>query len=309
MKYVLYLLFGLLALGPCRVYATLQLIDDSGAVITLSVPAKRVISLAPHITELIYAAGGGATLRGAVMYSDYPEAAKQLPRVGDYQALDLERIIALKPDLVIAWRYGNVERQLEALRKLGIPIFYSAPRHLDDIALTLENFGTLLGTRATAAPAATVLRADLNALRQRYAQRAPIRVFYQISEHPLITLNGKQIASEVITLCGGRNVFAHLAPIAPVISAEAVLAANPQAIIVTRPSGSATEQPLSSLERWRKWPQLAATQHHALFSLHADLIDRPTPRIAQGAAQLCEALATARNRLGLSDLSPFNLQN
>ncbi|BBE09317.1 Vitamin B12 ABC transporter, B12-binding component BtuF [Mycoavidus cysteinexigens] len=300
MKYVLaYLLFGFLTLASCRVYATIQVKDDSGAVVTLSTPAKRVISLAPHITELIYAAGGGAALRGAVMYSDYPEAAKQLPRVGDYQALDLERIIALKPDLVIAWRYGNVERQLEALRQLNIPIFYSAPHQLDDIALTLENFGALLGARATAAQAATLLRAEIKALRQRYAQSTPIRVFYQISERPLITLNGKQVVSEVIALCGGRNVFAHLAPVAPVISAEAVLAADPQAIIVTLPSGSTTEQPLSSLERWRRWPQLAATQHNALFSIHADLIDRPTPRIAQGAAQLCEALATARNRLEL----------
>ncbi len=296
-KNLIQLLISVLAITPYSAYAHIQVVDDVGAVVTLTTPAKRVISLAPHLTELIYAAGGGAVLRGTVKHSDYPHAARQLPRVGDYQALDLEQIIALRPDLVVAWQHGNVERQLHALRKLHIPIFYNAPRQLDDISITLEKFGILFDTRATADLAAARLRADITALRTRYAHRAPVQVFYQVSDQPLITLNGKQIASDVIRVCGGHNVFADLAPEAPVISLEAVLAADPQAIIVSRPSAIATGQALPSLERWRNWPQLSATQHNALFAIDADLLDRPAPRIAQGAARLCEALDAARNQL------------
>ncbi|UAW63574.1 cobalamin-binding protein [Mycoavidus sp. HKI] len=296
-KNLIQLLISVLAITPYSASANIQVTDDVGTVVTLTTPAKRVISLAPHLTELIYAAGGGSVLRGTVKHSDYPNAARQLPRVGDYQALDLEQIIALRPDLVVAWQHGNVERQLNALRKLHIPIFYNAPRQLNDISITLEKFGILFDTRATADSAAARLRADIAALRTRYAQRAPVRVFYQVSDQPLITLNGKQIASDVIRVCGGHNVFADLAPEVPVISLEAVLAADPQAIIVSRPSAIATGQALPSLERWRNWPQLSATQHNALFAIDADLLDRPAPRIAQGAARLCKALDTARNRL------------
>src|ERR1700744_3921814 len=141
---------AVLLLGALRAHAAISVIDDTGATVTLPAPAQRVISLAPHVTELLCAAGGGAKIAGAVSYSDYPPAAKQLPRVGDNKALDLERIVALRPDLIVVWRHGNAQRQIEQLRDLHVPLFFSEPRHLDDIATTLTKLGQLLGTSSVA---------------------------------------------------------------------------------------------------------------------------------------------------------------
>jgi iron complex transport system substrate-binding protein len=255
-----------------------------------------VISLAPHVTELIYAAGGGAKLVGAVTYSDYPPEAKQVPRVGDNKALDLERIVALKPDLIVVWRHGNAQAQLERLRELHIPLFFSEPHQLDDVAVTLTRLGTLLGASSTADAAASAYRQDIERLRTRYADRPPVGVFYQVWDQPLMTLNGTHMISDVITLCGGRNVFAKLAPLAPTVSTEAVLAANPEAIVTASAGATRPDTPLPQLDRWRAWPGLKAVARNNLFAVDGDLIDRPAPRIAQGAAQLCEDLEVARSR-------------
>jgi iron complex transport system substrate-binding protein len=257
--------------------ATVTVTDDTGATVSLAAPAQRVISLAPHVTELIYAAGGGAKLVGAVTYSDYPPEAKQVPRVGDNKALDLERIVALKPDL-------------------HIPLFFSEPHQLDDVAVTLTRLGTLLGASSTADAAASAYRQDIERLRTRYADRPPVGVFYQVWDQPLMTLNGTHMISDVITLCGGRNVFAKLAPLAPTVSTEAVLAANPEAIVTASAGATRPDTPLPQLDRWRAWPGLKAVARNNLFAVDGDLIDRPAPRIAQGAAQLCEDLEVARSR-------------
>lgn len=277
--------------------AALHTVDDNGREVVLAEPAKRVLSLAPHITELIDAAGGDTVLIGAVVHSDYPVTAQRLPRVGDAYALDLERIVALKPDLIVAWPDGNPRRQLDALRALSIPMFYSRPHRLSDIASNIERLGVLLDTQPIASAAATKFRAALQKLRARYAHRSPVRVFYQISEHPLMTLNAAHPVSEVIELCGGKNIFAHLAAHAPHVSLEAVLAANPQAIVTTRTVPGQFSKYQAGLARWRHWPNLIAVQRNALFILDADMLDRPGPRIAQGAAQLCSALEIARQSL------------
>lgn len=276
--------------------ATVTATDDTGATVSLAAPAQRVISLAPHVTELIYAAGGGAKLVGAVSYSDYPPEAKQVPRVGDNKALDLERIVALKPDLIVIWRHGNAQAQLERLRELHIPLFFSEPHQLDDVAATLTRLGTLLGTSSTADAAASAYRQDIARLRTRYADRPPVSVFYQVWDQPLMTLNGTHVISDVITLCGGRNVFAKLAPLVPTVSTEAVLAANPEVIVTASAGATKPDTPLPQLEKWRAWPSLKAVARNNLFAIDGDLIDRPAPRIAQGAAQLCEDLEVARSR-------------
>jgi iron complex transport system substrate-binding protein len=276
--------------------ATVSATDDTGATVTLAAPAQRVISLAPHVTELIYSAGGGAKLVGAVSYSDYPPAAKQVPRVGDNKALDLERIVALKPDLIVVWRHGNAQSQLERLRELHIALFFSEPHQLDDVALTLTRLGTLLGTSDTADAAATAYREDIARLRARYASRPPVSVFYQVWDQPLMTLNGTHMISDVITLCGGRNVFAKLEPLVPTVSTEAVLAANPEAIVTASAGATKPDAPLAKLDAWRAWPSVTAVARNNLFAIDGDLIDRPAPRIAQGAAQLCEDLEVARSR-------------
>ena len=270
--------------------------DDAGNTVTLPAPAQRVISLAPHATELVYAAGGGAKLVGTVTYSDYPPAAQAVPRVGDNKALDLERIAALKPDLIVVWRHGNAERQTDALRALHIPLFFSEPKHLDDVATSLRQLGTLLGTAAVADTAAASFSRDIAALRARYAARAPVTMFFQVWDRPLTTLNGAHLFNEVITLCGGRNVFAALKPLAPSVTDEAVLAANPEAIVTTSAGATRSDAPLPSLARWRAWPALTAVARNNLFAIDGDLLTRPSPRIAQGAAALCEDLDAARAR-------------
>jgi iron complex transport system substrate-binding protein len=285
-----------LALPALSAHAAITVTDDSGATVTLAAPAQRVISLAPHVTELLYAAGGGPKIVGAVSYSDYPPEAKQLPRVGDNKALDLERIVALKPDLIVVWRHGNAQRQLDRLRELRVPLFFSEPRRLDDIAVSLTKLGRLLGTSASADAAAAAYRDDIARLRARYANRPAVSVFYQVWDRPLMTLNGEHMISDVITLCGGRNVFANLQLLVPTVSTEAVLAANPQAIVTAAPGATQPDTTLPQLDTWRAWPRLAAVANNNLFAIDGDLINRPAPRIAQGARQLCEDLELARSR-------------
>jgi iron complex transport system substrate-binding protein len=235
-------------------------------------------------------------LVGAVSYSDYPPEAKQLPRVGDNKALDLERIVALKPDLIVVWRHGNAQRQLERLRELHVPLFFSEPHHLDDVAVSLTKLGQLLGTQPTADAAAAAYRQDIARLRAQYASRPPVSVFYQVWDRPLMTLNGEHMVSDVITLCGGRNVFAGLQPLVPTVSTEAVLAANPEAIVTSAPGATQPDTRLPELDTWRAWPALSAVANQNLFAIDGDLINRPAPRIAQGAQRLCEDLETARSR-------------
>lgn len=285
----------LVALAPFA-HADVTTRDDAGNAVTLPAPAQRVISLAPHATELVYAAGGGAKLVGTVTYSDYPPAAQAVPRVGDNKALDLERIAALKPDLIVVWRHGNAERQTDALRALHIPLFFSEPRHLDDVATSLRRLGSLFGTEPVADAAAASFSRDIAALRARYAARPPVTLFFQVWDRPLTTLNGAHLFNDVITLCGGRNVFAALKPLAPAVTDEAVLAANPEAIVTTRAGATRSDAPLPSLARWRAWPALTAVARNNLFAIDGDLLTRPSPRIAQGAAALCEDLDAARAR-------------
>nr|WP_143751962.1 cobalamin-binding protein [Burkholderia sp. SRS-W-2-2016] len=284
------------ALATSSAHAAITVTDDSGATVTLSAPAQRVISLAPHVTELLYAAGGGPKMVGAVSYSDYPPAALQLPRVGDNKALDLERIVALKPDLIVVWRHGNAQRQLERLRELRVPLFFSEPRRLDDIAVSLTKLGQLLGTSPTADAAASAYRNDIARLRTQYSQRPSVSVFYQVWDKPLMTLNGEHMLSDVIALCGGRNVFAGLQPLVPTVSTEAVLAANPDAIVTAAPGATRPDTPLPQLDTWRAWPRLAAVANNNLFAIDGDLLNRPAPRLAQGAQLLCEDLELARSR-------------
>lgn len=274
-----------------------RVIDDSGATVTLSKPAQRIVSLAPHLTELAFAAGAGSQLVGVVSYSDYPEAARRIPRVGDNRALDLERIAALKPDLILVWRHGNAEQQLDALRSLHIPMYVSAPHTVDDVATTLDKLGVLFGTTGQAQQAARAYRAKIAALRARYANTAPISVFYQVWDSPLMTLNGTHWISDVLALCGGRNVFAQSAPLVPTVSREAVIALNPDVIMTAGAGATRSSEKIPGLEFWQAWPALTAVAHRNLFVIDGDLIDRPTPRLADGATQVCEDLAVARSRL------------
>ncbi len=273
-------------------HAEISLRDDSGATLRLAQPARRIVGLAPHVTETLFAAGAGDRLVGAVDYSDYPEAARRLPRVGSHAQLDLEAIVALKPDLAVGWASGNSLAHVAKLRALGIPVFLVEPARIDDIAPGIERLGRLAGTESAARAAATALRERLQALRARHGARPTVRTFYEIWQQPLTTVGGTQIIGDVIRLCGGENVFAGLKALAPRVSVEAVLAADPEAIVA---SGMDEARP-EWLDDWRRWTGMTAVKRGNLFFVPPDIIQRPTPRLVEGAELLCAHLETARRR-------------
>lgn len=278
------------ALGPAQ--AAVSVVDDAGRTVSLARPAQRVIAMAPHVTELLFAAGGGAKVVGAMNYSDYPEAAKKLPLVGSNAQIDVERLLALKPDLVVVWHSGNTARQIAQLESLGIPIFRSEPTRLEQVATSLERLGSLLGAEAAARKAAAHYRARIAALGARYGKRAPVTVFYQVWDQPLYTLNDAQIASDIIRLCGGRNVFGELKTVAPQVGVEAVVARDPEVILAGRRYDPANP----GLTLWQAYGGMTAVKRNNLFTVDGDLLSRPGPRTAEGAARLCEQLETARSR-------------
>lgn len=268
--------------------------DDTGQTLRLAAPAQRIVSLAPHVTETLFAAGAGSRIVGAVDYSDYPEAAKQVQRVGGYTRPDLEVIVALKPDLVIGWESGNSPAHIARLKGLGIPVYLSQSARIDDVAASLERYGELAGTQSVAREAAATFRARLQALRAKYSGRPKVRTFYQIWRQPLMTVGGGQVISDVIRLCGGDNVFGELKLLAPTITAEAVIATDPEVIVA---SGMGESRP-EWLDDWRRWTGVAAVKRDNLFFVPPDLIQRHTPRLVDGAERLCAHLETARGRRG-----------
>ena len=273
-------------------HADLSFKDDSGREVRLTSPARRIVTLAPHATEILYAAGAGDRLVGTVDYSDYPPSAKALPRVGSYERLDLETIAALKPDLVIAWETGNPAAQVEKLRALGLTVYASQPNRMEDIAAQLERFGELAGSETTANAAAAQFRQRLETLRRSNAGKPSVRVFYQIWNNPLMTVGGPQIISDAIRLCGGENVFGKLHQMAPTVSVEAVLVADPEAIIATGMGDARPEW----LNDWNKWKRMTAVKRNNLFHINPDIMQRHTPRILDGTGQLCADLDLARSR-------------
>jgi iron complex transport system substrate-binding protein len=266
-------------------------LDDAGTRVTLAQPAKRIITLAPNLAELVYAAGAGSQMVAASRYSDYPDAVKKLPLVGDAFALNLERIATLKPDLVLVWHSGTPERQRSALKALakrrGFAVFESEIRSVEDIASSLERIGQLSATPTEANAQAAQVRAQWQALSAQYAQAAPVRVFYQVWGAPLMTFNGQHIVSQAIRMCGGVQGFDNLAALTPTVGREAVLAFNPQSILSGAEAGN-------TLTAWKKFPHLAAVQQAQLQAVDAALLTRMGPRFVQAAASLCQTIARAR---------------
>jgi len=281
-------LLGLFSLARAEIVVR----DDAGNDVHLNAPARRIITLAPHSAESLYAAGAGAYLVGTVDYSDYPPAAKKVPRVGGYSRLDLEAIVALKPDLVIAWQSGNPAAQVDKLRALGLTVFITQPNLMADVARHLEQLGQLAGTEKTAAAAAGTFRQHLEALRTANAGKPKVRVFYQIWKNPLMTVGGQQIITDAMHLCGGENAFGQLSQMAPTVSLEAVLEADPEVIIATGMGDARPEW----LHDWDKWTRMTAVKRGNLFHINPDIMQRHTPRILDGAEQLCAHLNLARSR-------------
>ena len=250
--------------------------------------SPRIVSLAPHLSELVFEAGAGDALVGAVEYSDHPAAARAVPRIGDAFRVDRERLAALDPDLVLAWEGGTASEVVSQLRADGYRVELLAAYEPEDVAAVLVRIGELAGTEATADPKAEAYLAEVGALRARHSGSEPVRVFYQVAVRPLYTVNDRQMIGRVLALCGGRTVFAELGALSPVVSHEAVLAADPEVILTAAPRGA------EALEGWRRYPGLAAVRHGALHALDPDTLVRPTLRLAAGIRAVCEALEAAR---------------
>jgi iron complex transport system substrate-binding protein len=288
---------GWVCAGPlCAQALPLALTDDAGAVVRLPAPAKRIIALAPHIVENLFAIGAGDLLVGAVEYSDYPLAAAKVPRVGGYSRFDLEAIVAKKPDLVLAWKSGNPAAQIAQLKALGLPLYLSQPDRFEDVAHELRRLGALTGRQVEAERVAVSFQQRLDQLRAANAGKPKVSVFYQVWATPLMTIGGRQIISSAIDACGGENVFAGLSTLAGQVSVEAVLASDAEVFVAGGMAESSAQQGLDWLGSWRRWKQLTAVKRDNLFFVPADLMQRHTPRLLDGTERLCAHLDIARAR-------------
>jgi iron complex transport system substrate-binding protein len=260
----------------------------------------RIISLAPSLTEIAYAAGAGSLLVGVVEFSDYPAAAKAVPRVGDAWRVDAERVLALRPDVVLVWPTGTPGTTIERLRALRLNVVEVPTQSLADVPLALRQVGRLAGTSAVAERVAIDFERRVTQQRARYSRRPPVSVFIQIDDEPIFTVNGRHVISEIVSLCGGRNVFAELPQLAPPIATEAVLAADPQVILST---DDTIADPRTF---WQRWPRMRAVQAGTVFKVSSDLVTRASPRLAQGVEVTCSTLEQARARLRVSSDSDTN---
>ncbi|XGA78724.1 cobalamin-binding protein [Halomonas sp. CH40] len=275
---------------PVNADASYCAIDDLGEQLCLEAPAQRIAALSPGATELAFAAGAGEQVVAVVAHSDYPPEAEKLPSVGDHQRIDLEALLSLQPDLVIGWVSGNPPAQLEKLAALGLPVFYLEPQHFEGIASAIERLASLTGSEARGYPAADDFRNQMAALEARYADLEPVSVFYQVWETPLMSVNDENFIGQIITLCGGDNIMGEQTRQVPRLNPEVVIAGNPAAIV----TGGNGEDNRDWFEHWRQYPELSAVANDHLFLVPPSLIQRPTPRLAQGARLLCEQLDTVR---------------
>jgi iron complex transport system substrate-binding protein len=255
---------------------------------------SRIVSLAPNLTELVFAAGAGDTLVGVSAHSDYPPAALELPIIGDAFTVDQEQLALLQPDALLVWESGIPEHVVEDFRRVGYQVEIIRSRSLKDVALALRRIGELTGHQVEANAAADAFLEDLNSLRERYADAAAVSVFYQVYQRPLYTINGEHYVSELIALCGGQNIFAELDSLAPAISVEAVIERNPEVMFASTDAGD------DAFAEWQRWPNLMAVSAGNQYIMPADEIGRATPRLIGAGEAVCEALNTARSKRGVN---------
>lgn len=267
-------------------------VDDRGQEVCLERPAQRIAALSPGATELVYAAGAGDAVVAVVAWSDYPPAATEVESVGSHTRIDLERLLALQPDLVIGWISGNPSEQIDAIEGLGLTLFSIEPRRIEAVANTIERLALLAGTDAVGAAEAERFRDGMAALAARHADAETVSVFYQVWDQPLMTINDAHLIGQIVQICGGVNVFGELSRLVPRLGVEAVLGADPEAII----AGGMGEENRDWLDQWLAYPGMAAVRRENLFLVPPSLVQRPTPRLLEGAEILCRKLEVARDR-------------
>jgi iron complex transport system substrate-binding protein len=273
-----------------RPSAAILVSDDTAVEVSLVAPAERIVSLSPNLTEVLFHLGVGDKIVGVDEYSVYPPVAQEIPRVNNHAAANFELILALKPDLVVAWQSGNGMQMIGRLRELGLTVFAVETEKIDAIPPLYRRLGELLGIAAQAEVLASEFSDQINALSETYRGRQPVAVFYQIWSDPLMTLNGQHLVSDVIRLCGGRNIFHDAVPIAPSVGIEGVIAADPEVIVS---SGK-----LADLDRlrsqWLRWSGISAVANRHLYLVPPDLMQRQSQRLLEGIECLCDYLQNAR---------------
>lgn len=286
---VRFFIFIITLISSPIVTAQLQIQDDDGQLVDLEKPAQRIIALSPGITELIFAAGGSDYIKGVVSFSNYPERAKSLPQVGRYDSLDLEKILSLHPDLIVAWKSGNPRHQIQQLKKLGLKVFISEPRDFMDIPKTITQLGYLMDTINIAEKNAKKFTRDFKYLEKTYSHAQPSMpktTFIQIWNNPVMSVNQEHLISKVISLCGGKNIFADIKGLTHTPSIENILQENPDIIIATGMAETAE----TWLNRWQQWPYLTAVKKKQLYAVNPDHLVRHTPRILLGIKEVCQLI-------------------
>ena len=279
--------FAVLATVPVAVHA-LQTIDDRGVTVSLVRPASRIVTLAPHLAEIAFAAGAGAKLAGVSSFSRHPVEAERLPVVASYGRVDIERLIALRPDLVLAWRSGNSALQIDRLERIGIRVFVTEARSLADIPRIVRVVGALAGKAEVADARARQFENEIADLRKRYAAERRVAVFLEIWHTPALTVNGAHLISDALRLCGGRNVFAAAKTLTPLVSREQILDARPEAIVT---GGFGSE----ALQAWTGLESVPAVRNRRIYAIDPDWLHAQGPHVLQGVRALCERLELARN--------------
>lgn len=250
----------------------------------------RIVALAPHIVEMLFDIGAGNEIVGTVEYADHPEAALNIPRVGGYHGIQLEKVLALKPDLVIFWRVGNQTSDLEKLKALGIAVALSEPNKIDDVATELRYFGKLTGHQVQAEQAALAFEYKLLAIRQENKKKQGIKVFYQLWSEPMMTVNKTTWIDQLMTICQGDNVFAENPTPYPKIGIENVIVAQPELIIIPEEK-SKTPQPVID---WSLWSDIPAVKNNNFITVNADLLHRFSTRMLLGVADMCKKIDNIR---------------
>ena len=265
----------------------LQVVDDRGVVVSLERPAQRIIALAPHLAEIAFAAGAGSNLVGVSSFSRHPAEAERLPVVASSGRVDIERLIALKPDLVLAWRSGNPPLQIARLERIGIPVFVTEVRALADIPRIIREVGELGGSGRLAEVRASEFESEVRQLRERYADRRSVPVFLEIWHRPMLTVSGAHLISDALRACGGRNVFAAARTLTPLTSREQLLYARPEAIVT---GGFGSE----ALPAWKGFELVPAVRDRRIYAIDPDALTAQGPHVLEGVRALCQTLDRAR---------------
>lgn len=250
---------------------------------------QRIVALAPHIAEMLFAVGAGSQVVAVSDYSDYPAAAAALPRVASFAGVNIEAVLALQPDLVIAWRSGTPQADVQRLTQLGLNVAFSDPHTLDDIATELELMGTLSGNPRRAAEQATAFASALHDLKLQYQHKKRVNVFFAMGTAPLSTVANNAWPQHMLSLCGAENLFSGVKGDYPQVGIEQVLAAAPEVIIQAKRPESPED-----FSFWQSFTAIPAVKAQRFISVNADYLFRTTPRTLLGIQQLCQALDNYR---------------